>query len=72
MKFPTPDFDKIKVTLRQICNESGTKIINSEVLKIELGEQSFNVKMCNSFKIAVRKNSICMNNLKHKIRNSEK
>lgn len=35
MKFPTPHFDKIKVTVNQTFNESGTKVINSEVLKKE-------------------------------------
>jgi transcriptional regulator with XRE-family HTH domain len=35
MKFPTPQYDKIKVTVKQIMNESGTKAMSSEVVKIE-------------------------------------
>jgi transcriptional regulator with XRE-family HTH domain len=35
MKFPTPQYDKIKVTVKQIMNESGTKALRAEVLKIE-------------------------------------
>ena len=35
MKFPTPQYDKIKVTLKQTMNESGTKSMSSVVLKIE-------------------------------------
>lgn len=35
MKFPTPEYDKIKVTVEQTYNESGTKGIKSEVVKIE-------------------------------------
>jgi transcriptional regulator with XRE-family HTH domain len=35
MKFPTPQYDKIKVTVKQTMNESGTKALNSEVVKIE-------------------------------------
>jgi transcriptional regulator with XRE-family HTH domain len=35
MQFPTPQYDKIKVTVKQTMNESGTKALNSEVLKIE-------------------------------------
>ena len=35
LKFPTPEYDKIKVTIKQTYNEAGTKVINSEVLKIE-------------------------------------
>ncbi len=35
MGFPTPDYDRIKVTVRQTYNESGTKVINSEIEKIE-------------------------------------
>ena len=35
MKFPTPQYDKIKITVKQTMNESGTKALSSEVLKIE-------------------------------------
>ncbi|MDV3925521.1 hypothetical protein CMT52_01780 [Elizabethkingia anophelis] len=35
MKFSTPKHDKIKVTIKQILNESGTKVISNEVIKIE-------------------------------------
>lgn len=35
MKFPTPKYDKIKVTVKQTMNESGTKALSSEVVKIE-------------------------------------
>ncbi|RBN49363.1 helix-turn-helix domain-containing protein [Flavobacterium psychrolimnae] len=35
MKFPTPQYDKIKVTVKQTMNESGTKVLSSEVVKIE-------------------------------------
>lgn len=35
MIFPTPSYDKIKVTVKQTYNESGTKVINSKVLRIE-------------------------------------
>jgi len=35
MKFSTPEFDKIKVTVKQTYNENGTKVIKSEVLKSE-------------------------------------
>lgn len=35
MKFPTPEFDKIKVTVKQSYNENGTKVMISEVLRIE-------------------------------------
>lgn len=35
MKFPTPQYDKIKVTIKQTMNESGTKALSSEVVKIE-------------------------------------
>jgi len=33
--FPTPKYDKIKVTVEQTFNESGTRVIKSEVVKIE-------------------------------------
>lgn len=35
LKFPTPEYDKIKVTVEQTYNEAGTKVIKSEVVKIE-------------------------------------
>lgn len=35
MDFPTPEHDKIKVTVKQILNESGTKVMHIEVIKIE-------------------------------------
>jgi len=35
LKFPTPEYDKIKVTVEQTYNEACTKVINSKVLKIE-------------------------------------
>lgn len=35
MKFGTPQYDRIKVTIKQTTNESGTKVLSSEVLKIE-------------------------------------
>lgn len=35
LNFPTPKYDKIKVTVEQTFNESGTKVIKSEVVKIE-------------------------------------
>jgi transcriptional regulator with XRE-family HTH domain len=35
MQFPTPKYDKIKVTVKQTFNESGSKVISNEVLRIE-------------------------------------
>lgn len=35
MDFPTPKYDKIKVTVKQIYNENGTRIVDNEILKIE-------------------------------------
>lgn len=35
VSFPTPQFDKIKVTIQQTYNESGTKVMKSEVVKVE-------------------------------------
>ncbi len=35
MKFPTPKYDKIRVTVKQSYNEEGTKVINSEVINSE-------------------------------------
>ena len=35
MNFPTPTNDRIRVTVQQTMNEANTKVISSEVLKIE-------------------------------------
>ncbi|WP_295204403.1 helix-turn-helix transcriptional regulator [uncultured Chryseobacterium sp.] len=35
MEFPTPEYDRIKVTVKQVYNESGTRVMESEVVKIE-------------------------------------
>lgn len=35
MKFPTPENDKIRVTVKQKMNETNTKVMSSEVIKIE-------------------------------------
>ena len=35
MNFPTPTNDRIRVTVQQTMNEANTKVITSEVLKIE-------------------------------------
>ncbi|MEC5172176.1 hypothetical protein QF024_000887 [Chryseobacterium nepalense] len=35
MDFPTPQHDRIKVTVKQIFNESGTKVMENEVVGIE-------------------------------------
>ncbi|HAR73707.1 MAG TPA: hypothetical protein DCR77_09940 [Flavobacteriaceae bacterium] len=35
LNFPTPLHDRIKVTIQQTYNETGTKVIKSEVVKIE-------------------------------------
>ncbi len=35
MDFPTPEHDRIKVTVKQVYNESGTKVMESEVVGIE-------------------------------------
>ena len=35
LDFPTPQYDRIKVTVEQTYNETGTKVIKSEVMKIE-------------------------------------
>ena len=35
LDFPTPKYDKIKVTIKQTLNESGTKVVHNEVIKIE-------------------------------------
>ena len=35
LDFPTPQYDRIKVTVEQTYNETGTKVIKSEVVKIE-------------------------------------
>ena len=35
LDFPTPQYDRIRVTVEQTYNDSGTKVIKSEVVKIE-------------------------------------
>lgn len=35
MNFRTPQHDRIKVTVKQVYNESGTKVMESEVVGIE-------------------------------------
>ena len=35
LNFPTPQYDRIRVTVEQTYNEGGTKVIKSEVVKIE-------------------------------------
>lgn len=35
MKFPTPRYDKINVTVKQTFNENNTKVIKIEIIKIE-------------------------------------
>jgi transcriptional regulator with XRE-family HTH domain len=35
MDFPTPEYDRIRVTVKQVYNESGTKVMESEVVGIE-------------------------------------
>ena len=35
MNFPTPTNDRIRVTVQQTMNEANTKVLASEVLKIE-------------------------------------
>lgn len=35
MDFPTPENDRIKVTVKQIYNENGTKVMESEIVGIE-------------------------------------
>lgn len=35
MKFPTPENDKIKVTVKQTMNNTNTKVVSTEVIKIE-------------------------------------
>lgn len=35
MDFATPEKDRIKVTVKQTMNENGTKVMNSQVIKIE-------------------------------------
>ena len=34
MKFPTPEYDKIRVTVKQTLNESKTKVIKSQIIEI--------------------------------------
>ncbi|KVV13992.1 helix-turn-helix domain-containing protein [Flavobacterium sp. TAB 87] len=35
LDFPTPQYDKIKVTVMQTMNKSGTKALSSQVMKID-------------------------------------
>lgn len=35
INIPTPEFDRVKLTIKVTLNESGTKTIHSEVIKIE-------------------------------------
>lgn len=35
LNFPTPKYDKIRVTIKQTLNESATKIIDNKIIKIE-------------------------------------
>lgn len=35
MKFPTPENDKIRVSVKQTMNNTNTKVISTEVIKIE-------------------------------------
>ena len=35
MDFPTPQHDRIKVTVKQVYNETGTKVMESKVVGIE-------------------------------------
>jgi len=35
LQFPTPQYDKIKVTVKQTFNETGTKVLKSEVVRVE-------------------------------------
>ncbi len=35
MEFPTPEHGRIRVTVKQVYNEGGTKVMASEVVKIE-------------------------------------
>ncbi|REC60148.1 hypothetical protein DRF65_22625 [Chryseobacterium pennae] len=35
MEFPTPENDKIRVTVKQTMNDTFTKVMNSEIIKIE-------------------------------------
>lgn len=35
LDFPTPQYDRIKITVEQTYNEAGTKVMKSEVVKIE-------------------------------------
>lgn len=36
MNFPTPQYDNIRITVNQTLNEKGTKVMNNEVVKIEV------------------------------------
>ena len=35
MDFQTPEHDRIKVTVKQTLNKNGTKVMSSEVIKVE-------------------------------------
>lgn len=35
MNFTTPEYDKIRVTVKQTLNDTGTKVMSSEIIKIE-------------------------------------
>ncbi len=35
LELPTPKYDMIKITVKQTFNESGSKVISNEVLRIE-------------------------------------
>lgn len=35
LQFTTPQYDRIKVTVKQTFNENGTKVLKNEVVKIE-------------------------------------
>ena len=35
MKFPTPEYDKIRVTVKQTMNEDNSKVIKSEIIGVE-------------------------------------
>jgi transcriptional regulator with XRE-family HTH domain len=36
LDFPTPKYDRIKVTVEQTYNENGTKVVKSDVVRIEV------------------------------------
>lgn len=35
MKFTTPEYDKVKITVNQKYNQNGTKVIDSKIIKID-------------------------------------